>query len=203
MNTVQGWLCPLWTCTPSAAADRSKLAVVQLLTADRLAVSQRELTQGLSDAQATTFLQIEDAAGTESGEDVAHLLALLPGLRCVGIGGKWADSPESWAAIVPTLSVCQDLRFSGVRGHGNSYLMAGSDHFRPACPLPPVPSALDRNGRAMMCRKLRNRHSMQYPCYRAAGRRSWKAAAAAGRPAHAAEFAGGGGVQRHSRGCKG
>lgn len=58
--------------------------------------------------QATTFLQIGTAAATESGEDVAHLLA---GLRCVGISGKWADSPESWAKIVPTLAVCRDLRF--------------------------------------------------------------------------------------------
>lgn len=64
--------------------------------------------------QATTFLQIGTAAATESGEDVAHLLALLPGLRSVGIGGEWAASPDAWAQIVPTLSVCQDLRFSGV-----------------------------------------------------------------------------------------
>ena len=52
----------------------------------------------------------------ESWRDVAHLLALLPGLRCVGIGGDWTDSPESWAAIVPSLSACQDLRFSGEQG---------------------------------------------------------------------------------------
>jgi hypothetical protein len=76
--------------------------------------------------QATTFIQIEGAAGTESGEDVAHLLALLPGLRCVGIGGKWADSPESWAAIVPTLSVCHDLRFSGKQCHFGHGLSQGS-----------------------------------------------------------------------------
>ena len=63
--------------------------------------------------QATTFLQIGKAAATESGEDVAHLLALLPGLRCVGIGGSWASSPAAWAAIVPSLTACQDLRFSG------------------------------------------------------------------------------------------
>ena len=109
-----------------SAADMSKLASLQLLTADRLAVSQRRLTQSLLGAQATTFLQIEDAAGTESGEDVAHLLALLPGLRCVGIGGKWADSPKSWAAIVPTLSVCQDLRFSGEQCHFGHGFLQGS-----------------------------------------------------------------------------
>ena len=69
-------------------------------------------------AQATTFLQIETAALTESGEDVAHLLSLLPNLRCVGIGGDWTSSPESWAAIMPSLSACQDLRFSGEQGGG-------------------------------------------------------------------------------------
>ena len=64
--------------------------------------------------QATTYIQFADAAAMQTGEDVAHLLALLPGLRCVGIGGDWADSPEAWAAIKPSLSVCQDLRFLGV-----------------------------------------------------------------------------------------
>ena len=65
-------------------------------------------------AQATTYLQLADAAAMQTGEDVAHLLARLPGLRCVGIGGDWAGSPEAWAAVMPSLSVCQDLRFLGV-----------------------------------------------------------------------------------------
>ena len=64
-------------------------------------------------AQETTFLQIEGAAETQSGSDVAQVLARLPGLRCVGIGGRWAKSPAAWAAIMPSLSACQDLRWSG------------------------------------------------------------------------------------------
>jgi hypothetical protein len=96
-------------CLPAATgASCSYLKLTLLATFLLISVSNSLLC-----AQATTFLQIEAAAQTESGEDVAHLLALLPGLRCVGIGGKWADSPESWAAIVPTLSACQELRFSG------------------------------------------------------------------------------------------
>jgi hypothetical protein len=63
--------------------------------------------------QETTFLQINDGATLDSGTDVAHILALLPGLRCVGIGGEWATSEESWTAIMPSLTACQDLRFSG------------------------------------------------------------------------------------------
>jgi hypothetical protein len=64
-------------------------------------------------AQATTYIGIDIVGVMDTGEDVAHLLALLPGLHCVGIGGQWADSEYAWAAIVPSLSVCQDLRFSG------------------------------------------------------------------------------------------
>ena len=71
-----------------------------------------------SSTQATTFLQIETAALTEPGKDVAHLLSLLPNLRCVGMGGDRTSSPESWAAVMPSLSACQDLRFSGERGGG-------------------------------------------------------------------------------------
>jgi hypothetical protein len=65
--------------------------------------------------QETTVVQINDAARLESGADMAHLLAMLPGLRCVGIGGEWANSEESWTAIMPSLTACQDLRFSGRR----------------------------------------------------------------------------------------
>ena len=60
--------------------------------------------------QATTYLQIMGAEHVDTGNDVAHLLSRLPGLRQVHIGGSWADSPETWAAFVPSLSVCQDLR---------------------------------------------------------------------------------------------
>ena len=60
--------------------------------------------------QATTYLQIMGAQHVDTGDDVAHLLSRLPGLRQVAIGGSWAESPETWAAIVPSLSVCQDLR---------------------------------------------------------------------------------------------
>jgi hypothetical protein len=64
-------------------------------------------------AQATTYIESDTAGVEDTGEDVAQLLALLPGLRCVGIGGQWAYDEESWAAMVPSLSACQDLRFLG------------------------------------------------------------------------------------------
>jgi hypothetical protein len=72
-----------------------------------------QLPRGLT---ATTFLQLKDASQTESGKDVAHLLAMLPALKTVGIGGRWAANPDAWAAIVPSLGHCEDLRFSGPLG---------------------------------------------------------------------------------------
>lgn len=69
-----------------------------------------KLTLSALGTQATTYLQIMGTEQVDTGDDVAHLLSRLPGLRCVGIGGSWASSPETWAAVVPSLSVCQDLR---------------------------------------------------------------------------------------------
>ena len=60
--------------------------------------------------QATTYLQIMGAEHVDTGDDVAHMLSRLPGLRRVGIGGSWANSQETWAAIVPSLSACQELQ---------------------------------------------------------------------------------------------
>jgi hypothetical protein len=64
-------------------------------------------------AQATTYLQTGEAALSESGEDVAHLLALLPGPRCVGIGSRLMVVSQAWSALLPSLPACQDLRLSG------------------------------------------------------------------------------------------
>jgi hypothetical protein len=62
--------------------------------------------------QAMTYMQTWGAEHVDTGKDVAHLLSRLPGLRCVSIGGSWANSRRAWAAIVPSLSVTQDLRLS-------------------------------------------------------------------------------------------
>lgn len=61
-------------------------------------------------SQATTYVQIMGAEHVDNGDDLAHMLSRLPGLRQVAIGGSWTNSPETWAAIMPSLSVCQDLR---------------------------------------------------------------------------------------------
>ena len=139
----------------------------------------------------------------ESSEEVAHLLALLPGLRCVGIGGEWAYSPEAWAAIVPSLSACQDLRLSGEQPcsiPGLCWRQGAMTRFT-TCTLS---VRLLHVGREVMWRDLRNvKMCCHPPCFRAAGLRGQLAAAAAEGAADAAEPAGSGGVQCHSEGSQG
>lgn len=72
---------------------------------------------------ATTFIQLSNAATTESGEDVAELLACMPGLKVVGMGGLWAEHESSWARIIPSLSSTKELHFSGpMRGAAGAQL---------------------------------------------------------------------------------
>ena len=105
--------------------------------------------------QATTFLQNMYSASHDSGEDVAHVLSLLPGLRCVGIGGSWADSSETWAAIVPSLSVCRDLRLlpgDKLRDTCIGWLTSVDDMRKTLY----LERLLDVQNHEVLCRELRN-----------------------------------------------
>lgn len=95
--------------------------IMQPLTADTRGGSYLKFIMSTLGTQATTFLRLRGSENEDTGDDVAHLLSRLPGLRCVGLGGRWADSRETWAAIMSSLSVCRDLRLLSGQEHRDQF----------------------------------------------------------------------------------
>jgi hypothetical protein len=129
--------------------------IMQPFTAGTLGDHWLKLIDSILGTQATTFLQNMYAASHDLGKDVAHVLSLLPGLRCVGIGGSWANSSETWAAIVPSLSVCQDLRLlpgDKLRDHLHGWQGSVEDMRKTLY----LEHLLDMQDHEVLCRELRN-----------------------------------------------